>query len=90
MDKYKIFMLFVYKQFKVLLFYWKTVALTFIACFGLQYLLLYFAYAPSQPLSVNYSPESPEILVIYPFKAVFVKINNIFPKLKAQWLLFQC
>lgn len=58
------FSLFLYKQFMVLRFHYKSVGLIVFACFGLQYLLLFFMYQPVQPLSNFYSPTSPEALVM--------------------------
>lgn len=58
-----VFLLFIYKQLMLLRFHWKSVGIIVTACFGLQYLLLYFMYQPIQELTEYYDPEQPQILV---------------------------
>ncbi|TMW41369.1 hypothetical protein DOY81_013551 [Sarcophaga bullata] len=57
-----VFLLFINKQLMLLRFHWKSVGIIVTACFGLQYLLLYFMYQPIQELTEYYDPEEPHIL----------------------------
>ncbi|XP_073824278.1 engulfment ABC Transporter in the ovary [Musca autumnalis] len=63
MDRMNTLWLFIYKQLMVLRFYYKSIGIIVVSCFGLQYLLLRFMYQPIQPLTEFYSPSSPETLL---------------------------
>uniref|UniRef100_A0A1A9V1P9 ABC transporter domain-containing protein n=1 Tax=Glossina austeni TaxID=7395 RepID=A0A1A9V1P9_GLOAU len=62
MESTKIFWLFIYKQFMDLRFNWKSTGFLLLSIILAQYLIIYFAYQPFEPLTVFYSPQEPETL----------------------------
>ncbi|KAL9874746.1 phospholipid-transporting ATPase ABCA3-like isoform 2-T2 [Glossina fuscipes fuscipes] len=62
MESTKIFWLFIYKQFMDLRFNWKSTGFLLLSIILAQYLIIYFAYQPFEPLTVFYSPQGPETL----------------------------
>lgn len=73
----------------LLRFHWKSLGTIVTACFGLQYLLLYFMYQPIQELTEYYDPEQPQILVIkeqIPYKKITTINYRAIFFVSEQWL----